>query len=348
MVAKDDPARRLEELLARADAEKALSFDDTRALAQLYRLNAARLSQLRQHGHDPDAVRALNALCVRAYTLVHALPRRPVRGRALFLAELPRALARTMHLQLLSAALLLCGGLLGARVASLDPETLPALVPMAMYSADALAQLATSDAARERFLTRREVGAAEKSMFGASLFANNTRVGVLAFATGPLAALPTLLLLLYNGVTLGAFCAIFVGTAQSVAFLAWIVPHGIPELLAIVLCASGGLAMGIAIVAPGRAGRLASLRAAAREAVLLVLAALPLFVLAAVIESFVRQSLWSTPLRFVVAGAVCAALAAYVWKVRALARRELRVDTGFLDRLVAPVPVVEITARGAG
>jgi uncharacterized membrane protein SpoIIM required for sporulation len=346
MIAKDDPARLLEQLLARSDRGKALSFDDTRSLAQLYRLNAARLSVLRQRGDDADAVRALNALCVRAYALVHAVPRHPVRTRAWILRELPRALAHSMHLQILSAVLLVCGGLLGARIASLDPGALPALVPMSMYSADALERLATSEAARERFLTRTEVGASAKSMFGASLFANNTRVGLLAFASGPLAALPTVLLLLYNGLTLGAFSAMFVGTPQTVAFLAWLVPHGIPELLAIVLCASGGLSMGLAVVAPSRAGRLVCLRAAASEAVALVLAALPLFVIAALIESFVRQSLWSTTLRFVVAALVCGALGAYVWTVRWLARREARVETGFLDRLVAPS--VALTGRRAG
>ena len=334
MIAPDDGTQRLEQLLARAERAARLSFDEARELARLYRLQAARLSSIRQRNADPDAVRYLNALCVRAYALVHADPPRPGRAAWFWGKELPRALGRTFHLQLVAWLLLGCGGFLGARIGSMNPEALPELVPMSMYSADALERLASSAEARQEFLTRSEVGVDEKSIFSASLFTNNTRVGVLAFATGPLLGLPTLLLVLYNGLTLGAFCSMFLGTPQSLSFLAWIVPHGIPELLAIVLCASGGLAMGMAVVAPSRTGRVQSLRAAASDAIALVLAAVPLFVLAALIESFVRQSQWSTSARFAVALAVSLLLLGYLILVSTLARRQRAVDTRFLERPV--------------
>ncbi len=326
-----DDGSRLEQLLERAHGRAGLSFEELRELARLYRLHAARLARLRQRGADPEAVRYLNALCVQAYSLVHAEPARPRRARGVWWSELPGALSRTWRLQWIAAIFLVCGGWLGGRAASLDPETLPALVPASMYEGDALLRLAESDQERERFLARAERPFAANSFFGASLFANNTRVGILAFASGPLLAVPTLLLLLYNGLILGAFCSMFVGTAQQTMFLAWIIPHGIPELLAIVLCASGGLTMGLSVVAPARAGRAASLRSAARDAVALVLAALPLFVLAALIESFVRQSRWSTAARFLVAALVTLALCAYVWIVARLARRAPAVDTSFLE-----------------
>ena len=321
-----------EELLARADRAARLGFDEARELARLYRLHTARLSAIRQRGADPEAVRYLNALCVRAYSLVHADPPRVQRARWFWAHELPRALGRTFRLQLVVWALLACGAFVGAQAANTNPETLPSLVPMNMYSADALQRLASSAKERENFLARSEVGLSEKSMFSASLFTNNTRVGVLAWATGPLLGLPTVLLVLYNGVTLGAFASMFLGTAQSLAFLAWIVPHGIPELLAIVLCSSGGLAMSLSVVAPSRIGRTASLRAAASDAIALMLAAVPLFVLATLIESFVRQSLWSSQARFAVAACVTLLLAGYLLLVSRLARRGRAVDTRFLEQ----------------
>lgn len=330
--ADKDGTRRFEELLARADRAGRLNFDETRELARLYRLHAARLSSTRQRAGDPEAVRYLNALCVRAYALVHAEPPRVRRARWFLADELPRALGRTFHLQLVVWALLFCGGFVGAQAVRRDPETLPVLV--SMYAPDALERLASSAVERQLFLERREVDLAEKSMFSASLFTNNTRVGVLAFATGPLVGLPTLLLVLYNGLTLGAFSALFLGTPQSLTFLAWVVPHGIPELLAIVLCGSGGLAMGLAVVAPARSGRTASLRAAAGDAIALMLGAVPLFVVAALIESFVRQSLWSTQARFAVATGVTLLLVGYLVLVSRLARRERAVDTRFLERPV--------------
>jgi hypothetical protein len=85
------------------------------------------------------------------------------------------------------------------------------------------------------------------------------------------------------------------------------------------------------VVAPSRAGRVPSLRAAASDALALVFAALPLFVVAALIESFVRQSLLSTASRFMVAGGVTLLLVAYVALVTHLARRPRAVNTSFLD-----------------
>src|SRR3954468_6391530 len=109
MVAPDDGTRRLEALLDRAERDKAIPFDELRELARLYRQKAARLSSLRQRGEDVEAVRYLNALCARAYSLLHVEPARPRRARWFWLSELPGALARTWHLQLLASALLVCG-----------------------------------------------------------------------------------------------------------------------------------------------------------------------------------------------------------------------------------------------
>jgi uncharacterized membrane protein SpoIIM required for sporulation len=104
----------------------------------------------------------------------------------------------------------------------------------------------------------------------------------------------------------------------------------VPELLAIVLCSTGGLAMGLAVIAPGRLGRRAALRRASRDALQLGLSSIVLFVCAALIESFVRESLLSTHARMAVAGLAASALLGYVLLVRMLARRKARVDVGFL------------------
>ena len=45
--------------------------------------------------------------------------------------------------------------------------------------------------------------------FAAFLFTHNARIGILAFALGFVAGLPTLFLLFYNGLVLGAFAALY-------------------------------------------------------------------------------------------------------------------------------------------
>ena len=190
-------------------------------------------------------------------------------GRALFwLRDLPGALARSLRLQLLATLLLAAGALIGARLAFEDPANLSAVVPGAMYGESALTRLWHSEEARRDFLERRDEELFTDTLFAGYLFTNNTRVGLLSLATGILLAIPTFLLLLYNGLTLGGFCAIFLRGSEWLLFLAWIIPHAIPELLAIVLCSAGGLGLGLAVIAPGRAGRAAAVapcRAATRS-----------------------------------------------------------------------------------
>ncbi len=304
-------------------------FRDIRELARLYRLHSAQLVRLQTQARDPQAVRYCNALCVRAYNLIYNSPRRRAdRGRFL-LADLPDTLALTWRLQAIVAVLLLISILAGLSVARGDPRTLAALIPL--YDAELLEKLASSSEARLEFLERRETSLAPNSFFGTYLFFNNTRVGLMSFATGILAGLPSVLLVLYNGLTLGAFISIFTGQPESLWFWAWIIPHGIPELLAIVLCSTGGLVLGLALVAPGRAGRVRALREAGRHALHLLMASIPLFFLAALIESFVRQSALSTEVRFGVAFLAAASIVGYVVIVRRLAKRSARPDLSFLS-----------------
>jgi len=323
--------QRLEELVGRAERlRRRLPFDDIRELAALYRASSARLARLRTRGADPEAIRYLNALCVRAYTHLQVpTPRKRGFGR-FFLSELPTTLGATAALQMLVLGLMLAGGAVGAMLASEDPAAIYACVPHGMYPPSALDRLVASASERREFLTHSAESFGVKSIFSAGLFVHNSRVGLLAFSSGILAGVPTLLLVFGNGVTIGAFAWIFSRDAAWPLFWAWLLPHAIPELLAVTLCSVAGLLLGAAVVAPGRVGTARALRAATRPALELVAAALPLLLVAAGLESFLRQSQLSTATRFAVAFASLAALAAYALRVRRLARRPRALDLGWL------------------
>jgi uncharacterized membrane protein SpoIIM required for sporulation len=322
-------------LEARLDtAERAggqLSFEALRDLAHLYRLSSAQLAILRSRGSDPEALRYLNALCVRAYTYLQVTPPRREAGVGQFyFARFPATLAATAWLQLILAAVLLAGALTGATLVARDPATIYAAVPSAMYPSDDLERLVSSRAEREKFLARKPVAFGLKSIFSASLFVHNTGIGFLAFATGILAGIPTIILVFYNGITLGAFAWIFSRDASWPVFWAWLLPHAIPELLAITLCATAGLLIASALLAPGRRGIAAALREVSTPALELVAASVPLFVIAASIESFLRQSSISTAARFAAAAVAVVSIVLYVWYVRRLATRRAELDLRWL------------------
>ena len=310
-------------------------FDDLRALGRLYRRHATRLARLRARDDDREAIRHLNALCVRAHAVLYAGARTAATRPAL-LAELPHVLARTWPAQVLAWALLLTGLVAGGALAWRHPDVLPLFVPAAMgYPPDHLDRLVASPTARAKFLEQAETPASWNAVFGSYLFTHNTRVGLLAFATGMLAGVPTIVLQVYNGLVLGAFASIFLHDPCPLPFWAWILPHAIPELTAISLCAAGGLMLGAAVAAPGRRGWRRAVADAVNPAVLLFMAAVPLLAVAAAIESFVRQSALGTSSRLGIAAAMAVLLLAAFRAMHRLARR-YAVDTGWLRELSAP------------
>ncbi len=323
---------RLEDLLNHAErSSRGISFEQTRELAHLYRLASAQLAILRSRAGDPEASRYLNALCVRAYTHLQVEPpRREARVGRFYLARFPATLAATAWLQGLVAIVLLAGALTGASIVAQNPANIYAAIPSAMYPADDLERLVSSPADRAKFLSREPVAFGFKSVFSASLFVHNTGIGFLAFATGILAGIPTIILVFYNGITIGAFAWIFSRDAAWPVFWAWLLPHAVPELLAITLCSTAGLSIAKAVLAPGRDGVAASLRDASGPALELVAASVPLFILAAAIESFLRQSSLATSLRFAAAALAVASIATYVWYVRRLAARRSAIDLRWL------------------
>jgi uncharacterized membrane protein SpoIIM required for sporulation len=318
---------------------RGLPFEELSELGRLYRIHVARLARLRQDDDDPAAVRYLNALCVRAYTLLYVAPPGSRSFRRLVAHTLPEALGRTWRTQAVAWSLLLLGTIIGFALAWRDAAALHALVPSRLgYSPEGLDRLVASAEARAAFLARTSMPGTLNLLFGSSLFVHNTRVGLLAFATGVLGGVPTVLLHLYNGMVFGAFGSIFFHDPLPLDFLAWILPHGIPELTAITLCAAGGLQLGAAVAAPGRHGRSQALRTATSPALLLFVASLPLFGVAAFVESFVRESTVGRTPRLLLAAAFAAAIVATLLVVRRFARR-VPFDAAWLGELSGPVHV---------
>lgn len=330
-------AVRFEELLDRLERLRAggLAFDELREVGALYRTESVRLARMRERNDDAEAIRHLNALCVRAYTLLYGGSAARRAGRVPLAVTVADLLGRTWWAQSAAWLLLALGMLIGGVLAGRDIQALPVLIPAGMgYSADSVERLAVSSEARADFLAREAMPIEGRLAFGSYLFVHNTRVGLLSFATGVLAAIPTILLQLYNGLVLGAFFSIFLRDALPIDFLAWILPHGIPELTAICLCAAAGLILGAAVAAPGRGGRRAALRDAVAPALVLVGCSLPLFVIAAAIESLVRESALGTASRLAFAFAFLLGLLLFLRVSRRLARH--RADTRWLAEVIAP------------
>ena len=84
--------------------------------------------------------------------------------------------------------------------------------------------------------------------------------------------------------------------------LGWLLPHGVPEIGAILLCGAAGMGLGRAIMFPGQYTRVEALWRKGPQAALIVAGCFGLFAYAAIIESFFRQLVYNDGTRLFVAG----------------------------------------------
>ncbi|MEZ6129852.1 MAG: stage II sporulation protein M [Planctomycetaceae bacterium] len=276
-----------------------LSPEERERLDELYRRTTVHLARVATQTRDPHLIGYLNRLTAGAHSLIYLPPRNSIwRGSVKFVAEgFGRVIVRYWRLHLISALLVFGGGMIGFLAASSDPLVAHALWP----SQDIRQPGSTPDQLLDVLRSGRDEGGGKKFFFASFLFQHNFKVGLLAMATGILASVPTVLLMVFNGMLMGVFVAIHYQAGIRAEMWAWILPHGITEFGAIILCGGVGLMLGQAVVHPGRRSRKQQLLHAGREAAGVCLGVGGMLVGAAIIESYVRQSHWSTTTRLVFA-----------------------------------------------
>lgn len=271
---------------------RSLSPDELSRLDRLYRLTTIHLAQVRGRTQNEALLRNLNRLVSKAHSVIYVAPHPNPLTRAVrfYTTGFPRAFARTGRYHAAAAVIFLLGALFGALLTVEEP--LGAYVILGPEEI----RLPGAPAEQLEAVLRsgRDQSGGEKLMFMSFLLTHNTKVGFTAFALGVLAGVPTVFLMVLNGAMLGAFTTIHHQQGIDAEMWAWLLPHGITEIGAVILCGGAGLMLGMAVVRPGFSTRRERLVSAGREALNLVLGVVPMFILAGFIESFVRQSHWPT------------------------------------------------------
>jgi uncharacterized membrane protein SpoIIM required for sporulation len=268
-------------------------------LPTLHRAAVSALSVARAISLDRALLEYLEDLTARSHFCVYGVRRRWWRSLVEFFAvSFPSALRAARWQFVLAAIVLLVGVITGFALTASDMELYESFVPAGMSSGRDPS--ASTEYLRSTLYAERSF-AEGLSVFASFLFQHNTQVGILCFALGFAIGIPVLWLLFYNGLMLGAMSALFHDHGLSLDWWGWILPHGVTELLAIVLCGTAGLLQGHAVLLPGRRSRIAALRSAGRPAGTIVLGSVLLFFVAALLEGFFRQLVHSVSLRYAVA-----------------------------------------------
>lgn len=305
--------RTLEGLIARIEKKgiTRLSDEELQQLPLLYRTAASSLSVARSIALDRNLVLYLEGLVLRAFLIVYG-PRVGTLETLLgFLRRGFPAAVRAAGWHILLATLAIAAGLVIGFILVAPNETwFSALVPETM--AGGRGPASTAGQLRDTEIFAPWPGFVESFVvFANFLFRHNATIGIMTFGLGILGGVPTLLLLAYQGVILGAFFALHHNRGLLYDFVGWVSIHGVTEIGALILCGAGGLVVAEKLLFPGRYSRLDSLAQSGRAAAGLAGGAVLMLFVAGLIEGGFRQLIADTPARLAIGLATGALWVAY-------------------------------------
>lgn len=268
------------------DPYQRMSLEQIARLDYLYRRSVSALGKMATFSADTQAREYLEALVAGAYPYCHPNRARGEKFRPgrWFFTMFPRTFREHWRAFALALALTIGGVTFGAAAISFDHNAKAVLMPFP--------QLLQSPAERVK-RDESEKGdrlAGVKGTFSAQLMTHNIQVAVTTFAMGATWGIGSTILLFYNGVTLGAVAADYVQAGYGEFVVAWLLPHGVIEIPAILIAGQAGFVLASALIGwGGRSGRRERLRAVSPDILTLVGGAAVMLVWAGIVEAFFSQ-----------------------------------------------------------
>ena len=260
-----------------------LPGDET--IPQRYRRLCQQLALAQHRGYSPQLVEHLQQLMQRGHNLLYRTPTpRWQRAVEFLFADFPLAV-RSQAASMWAACALFVLPLVGIFVLLqykpelvhllLEPSQITQMEKMYDPNADSLGRDSGTDWA----------------MFGHYIM-NNISIGLRTFASGLVAGIGTILVLVFNGITIGAVAGHLQQAGYGEPFWRFVVGHAPFELTAIVIAGGAGLQLGLRLLAPGRMRRVDALVEGGRIGARLCLDVAFMLLVAAFIEAFWSSIAW--------------------------------------------------------
>jgi uncharacterized membrane protein SpoIIM required for sporulation len=291
---------------ARGTVDPDLPGDET--IPERYRRLCQQLALARRRGYSPQLVERLQQLMQRGHTLLYRTPAPQWQRAVEFLfADFPQ-LVRSQAAAMWVACALFVIPLVGIFVLL---QYKPELIHMLLDPRQVAQMEKMYDPAADRL--GRDSGT-DWAMFGHYIM-NNISIGLRTFASGLLAGIGTVLVLLFNGITIGAVAGHLQQVGFGDPFWRFVVGHAPFELTAIVIAGGAGLQLGLKLLAPGRKRRIDALVDAGVIGAKLCLGVAFMLLVAAFIEAF-WSSTASVPAwgKFTVSGVLWTLVIVWLWR----------------------------------
>ena len=302
---------RLEELVSTLERRsiRTLDDDDLLALPLLYRTTLSSLSVARDTSLDRALISYLEQLCTRAYFQIYGVPT-PIwqQLRGFFVDSWPNAV-RTLWRETLVCAVLTVGAAVAAyMLVRSDPAWFFSIIPGGLSDG-------RDPSASAEFLrgTLYSSGEGWLMTFATYLFTHNSQIAIFAFALGFAFAVPTILLILYNGLMLGAFFAVFEAKGLAFNLTGWLMIHGTTEIFAIVIAGAAGMKIGTAIAFPGRLSRMESAVRSGKLGATAMAGTVIMLAVAGLLEGVGRQTITNDLNRYLIGSLMLAGWLTYFY-----------------------------------
>lgn len=263
------------------DASGSDSFEP-QELKEEYILITEDLSYARSHFPRSAIVEYLNSLSLRTHRLLQPASNKFWQSLSHYwMTEIPAAVYRSKGALLLAFSIFMGSVLFGYLACEIDPEFADNAIgksylhmteqnirdgnPAGVYGQDGSSEMSTR------------------------ISLNNLLVAIYAVAGAATMGLWTIYMLFSNGIMLGSFENFLWHNHAFVSFNMALLIHGVLELAAIVIAAAASFRMVQGLLFPGTYPRKRSFAFASRDGLKLIISAIPLFVVAGILEGFVTR-----------------------------------------------------------
>ncbi|MCP4654805.1 MAG: stage II sporulation protein M [bacterium] len=192
----------------------------------------------------------------------------------------PGAIRRILPLIGLAAGLFGLAALFGFCLTTMEPALGSVFIP----------PQAVADLEHGQLWTESIFAVTPGSVASTRIATNNMSVAITGWAGGTVAGLGALYVILLNGLMLGTVLALTAHYSMAAPLVEFIAAHGPLEISLILVTAAAGLAVGRALVVAADRPRGELLRAAGRDALIVLLGCLPWILVLGFVEGFLSPS----------------------------------------------------------